>query len=674
MNLIRDFLAQKNIEYTCNSLSDFQAFITLKMMDDSINIIEDSDYSDLISNLIQFYQNDMKNRLGYIKNYNVLKDISSRISRKKYRKTLCILCYDCSVLGKWDPDWVDTGIPGSEECVIYLSKYMAKLGYDVTVEANADDNSIWSNLHSNPRFVNKNLDVKYDILVAWRRYESSQFKHRADKVYVWLHDSPHYNLKFIENVNGAFVLTKYHEQVHKRHLKVPSIICGNGVELDQFQNPMTIDNQYSCGYFSNYGRGLEILLDIWPDIKIKYPQATLSIYYGRNTYGAVDKETSDRIIKKLEALSDLDVYEKGCIGHKQLADEMSKLSLWLYPCNTYGETFCITAIKAQCAGMIPVTTRVGALAETVCDEAYTIDHVFNEENIQKYKNMVLDVMSNVYFEVIRGKRLECIKFARQFSWEKCAKIWDETFNDEKDSIEPQNKPITIKMVNPTHNHRNLLIAMFFHNNSDSIGKCLEHIYNLDYPKNKILFYFKCFQSSDYTTQILLDWINKNNHCYKNITLDRQDNEFNVSNLIDEKNKSIRHAIDNECDYFYVLPNCLLSANVVNTLYEVDFPIVAPLLKTRNTLYSNYNLETDSNGYFTDKSGCYNKLLQQEIKGIIEVKAIKYCYLIDMDYLEMCIADKVNLKYEYMNFGDHLRLYDIKYYLDNRTIGGYLFEN
>jgi hypothetical protein len=38
--------------------------------------------------------------------------------------------------------------------------------------------------------------------------------------------------------------------------------------------------------------------------------------------------------------------------------------VWAYPTN-FSETYCISALEAQAAGAIPVTTRIAALAETV---------------------------------------------------------------------------------------------------------------------------------------------------------------------------------------------------------------------------------------------------------------------------------------------------------------------
>lgn len=621
MELIQTFLSEKTIDYQCLNIGDFQAYLTLMMMDRDLNRIEDDEYSELMYNVIQYYQNNRNVKLEYIKNFNIFNDISSKISRKKWGTKICICCYPASALGKWDPNTIESGIPGSEEAVIYVSKVLAKLGYDVTVEASPSDTSIWTNSHSNPRFTSQSKDG-YDILIAWRRFDFDNLRSKAKKIYGWAHDIPVFPNGFkIENIDGMFLLSNYHQQLFKKYLFVPHAICGNGVVLDDFKDPMNFDNPYSCGYYSNYGRGLDIVLNIWQDIKIRYPQATLKIYYGRNTYGTLRDDQLRSITDKISELSDLDVFEKGCIGHKELAKEMCNTSIWLYPCNNYSETFCITAVKTQLAGMIPITTKLGALSETVCEDAYTMDSVFDMESVEKYKNLVMQVMRDINFDHIKEKRLKCIEFASKYSWENCIDVWTKTFNrineveeiKEVKEVAPPKQPVIIKMNENSENTRDLLISIFCHNDSESLEMCLECISKLNFPKEKILFYFRCYDSQDNTEQILMKWITENNVHYKNICLDTNQLTDNVASMMEAKNNSIKWAIENECDYFYLTPNCFLRPDVINHLYDADFPIIAPLLRVKNALYSNFNFEVNPNGYFSDDSGLYTRILNQEIK-------------------------------------------------------------
>jgi glycosyltransferase involved in cell wall biosynthesis len=52
------------------------------------------------------------------------------------------------------------------------------------------------------------------------------------------------------------------------------------------------------------------------------------------------------------------------VGQDELAKAFLEAKVWTYP-TWFTETFCITAIEAQAAGCIPVTSALAALNETV---------------------------------------------------------------------------------------------------------------------------------------------------------------------------------------------------------------------------------------------------------------------------------------------------------------------
>lgn len=126
------------------------------------------------------------------------------------------------------------------------------------------------------------------------------------------------------------------------------------------------------------------------------------------------KELSD-LVKKIEEYKSLGVTEHGKVGHKKLAEIMKETSVWAYPCTDPRETFCITAVKAQAAGCVPVVTLLGALEETVNPEAAWLKEIKTSEDVQTYKNLLLDVLSRIE----KVERQKYIKFGKRFTWEKC---------------------------------------------------------------------------------------------------------------------------------------------------------------------------------------------------------------------------------------------------------------
>lgn len=124
--------------------------------------------------------------------------------------------------------------------------------------------------------------------------------------------------------------------------------------------------KHSVGYFSAYYRGLETLLDMWPRIRAAVPDATLDVYYGWESWLALQGEDDFyiRMEKKFELVKEHGVTVHGRVSHEALAKAMKGIQVWAYP-TEFAEIHCITALKAQEAGCYPVVTNVAALNETV---------------------------------------------------------------------------------------------------------------------------------------------------------------------------------------------------------------------------------------------------------------------------------------------------------------------
>ena len=331
----------------------------------------------------------------------------------------------------WDPNSAKDGIGGSEEAVIYLSNYLAKLGWDVEVFNNClapgnyngvEWKGIWEYDRTQPAAV----------FITWRN--ALEIFHAPDGAYnvLWLHDRQkpeYYNDEIVNKIDKIFVLSQYHRYDLPEIPDEKFFITGNGIVPGHFAQKMP-RNPFRCVYASSPDRGLDIVLNLWPDIIKEVPEAELHIYYGfGKAYDEIHKNNKgmrdfkSQILNTVEKLPN--VFWHGRIGHKELVKEFQQSALWLYP-TCFTEISCITAMKCQAAGAIPVTVTLAALNETV-QHGYKFPYRADDKRTQKaWTQRVINLLKN--HKEQEDIRKEMMPWAlEKFSWEKIANDWSDCF-------------------------------------------------------------------------------------------------------------------------------------------------------------------------------------------------------------------------------------------------------
>lgn len=159
---------------------------------------------------------------------------------------------------------------------------------------------------------------------------------------------------------------------------------------------MQADRGHTVGYFSAYYRGLECLLDMWPKIRSAVPDAKLEVAYGWQSWVGI--EGKDAFYYRMEAkfaeLKDQGVTVHGRLSHAELEKLMQRTKVWAYP-TQFTEIHCITALKTQAAGCIPVTTNVAALDEVVINgtKINSANIYTNEYAQSKFIQAVVDALN-----------------------------------------------------------------------------------------------------------------------------------------------------------------------------------------------------------------------------------------------------------------------------------------
>lgn len=347
-----------------------------------------------------------------------------------YKREIGFFLYKVNGVAPWDPDTTATGITGSEESVIYLAQKLADLDYKVTVYGDPPAGSRYSAPLANPRYLPCDCSEshKLDIAISWRMADAAQrLKAHACKVYLWPHDIICHSLSpdQIKAFDGVLWISQW-QKLQWISVNPPFAafqeVFGNGINPPKIlaEENYSKPNPYSCIYGSNYSRGLEVLLDCWPAVKKNFPKAKLDIYYGWQHWGQLSTEKEKKMRRQVVELQPLDVYEHGLVGHEELDRAYEAASFWTYPC-TSPETFCITALRAQMRGAIPVIIEGSALAETV-------PNGYKCSSQEQYLELLTKAMKEV--ETIQtDKRREMADFIlEKFTWEKIAEKWDSYFN------------------------------------------------------------------------------------------------------------------------------------------------------------------------------------------------------------------------------------------------------
>jgi len=322
----------------------------------------------------------------------------------------------------WAAPSVINGIGGSEEAVIYLSRELVKLGHKVTVYCSCGDMEGEYEGVVYKQYYEFNIRDHHNIVISWRNniFDENMI---AKKKYVWLHDvMPKGSYPKLNNFDKLIVLSEFHKSV----IDAPDekkYVSSNGINLKDFRNKKEKRNPHRMIYTSSYDRGIEHLLHKWEDIRKEVPDAELHLFYGWDTYdkmmeqGRRPREFRDYMTKLMKQDG---VFEHGRVGHKKLIKEFFKSGVYVYP-SDFDEISCISAMKAQECGCVPVVFDYAALKETVKSGVKVEGIGTNEDNMAEYIRQLVNVLKDTDSqEALRKKIPQGI-----FGWDAVAKDWSE---------------------------------------------------------------------------------------------------------------------------------------------------------------------------------------------------------------------------------------------------------
>lgn len=380
----------------------------------------------------------------------------AKANRPERRKGQSVIVFYCGRgLDPWGPSSLATGIGGSEEAVILLSREFAALGWRVEVYAfpsakdqGRDDHGvIWMPYSA------FDPDEPSDIFIGWRQYQPHAAFHEkldraAEQSWLWLHDTivPDYlQGEWCERLHGVFCLSESHASDMPEVMRPKVVLTTNGLNKGFFREGRNDPKEFI--YASSPDRGLLPLLRMWPSIQQGIPGSRLHIYYGftKHYLAAMAASHELRQIKVgIDALrGQHGVVWHGMVGQEELAQAFADCGFLLYP-TSWHETSCLTLMKAQAMGCIPITSRYqeSALPETA---QFDLGPAARPGRIEADAAWQAEYVSAALAAAQRTDlgpmRDEMQAWARnEFSWSKVAKSWIKVFRQARKPA-PQPEPV-----------------------------------------------------------------------------------------------------------------------------------------------------------------------------------------------------------------------------------------
>lgn len=344
---------------------------------------------------------------------------------------------------KWDGRDINLkGVGGSETWVIEMARNIQKLNnYDVYVICNCEEPVIFENVYFLPLSDMNNFIITHNIesciVSRFAKYLPLCYNcNNIQSIYFILHDTVPIGevIPMHDKLRQIFCLTEWHVNYFKKLFPLFENICTHlyyGVDMSRFHfniTDMMKKNKFIYSSFPN--RGLLQLLQMWPKIISKFPDASLYIYGDIN--GSWVNNYVPQIMREIKLLFEkydivnngLNIFYHSWVDKKTLAESWKSAQFWFYPC-TFSETFCLTALEAAATKTLAITNGLAALSHTVGERGITIPGDCSSNTWQE--KALFELFSIMEDESRQNKLVEeNYKWVSKLSWEAQAKkLFDE---------------------------------------------------------------------------------------------------------------------------------------------------------------------------------------------------------------------------------------------------------
>lgn len=339
-------------------------------------------------------------------------------------------------------------IGGSETAGLSLATELAKLGHRIHLFCNTDKPSISYGIDFYPldsfrRFASQ---VPHDVTIVQRMPEAFSIPINSKLHILWLHDlALKRDEKLIKsvlwNVDAIAVVSDFMKKQYAETLGFEAIdkledrpknsisavtkVFRNGIDLGMFPKGLPREPA-KLMFCARPERGLDVLLKtVFPKVLEKVPKAQLYLATYDNPvnqlapFYAQCQSIAERFGNR--------VVQLGSLPKPDLYLHYVTTRVYVYPTPSpimpdFKEVSCISAMEAIAAGTPIVTTKNGALPETIGDKCGALIEL-GEGYVDTFVEHVVRLITNE--QVWKHRHNACLPRAEELTWSKRAQEWSE---------------------------------------------------------------------------------------------------------------------------------------------------------------------------------------------------------------------------------------------------------
>jgi tetratricopeptide (TPR) repeat protein len=340
-------------------------------------------------------------------------------------------------------DILKKGVGGSETYIIEMARYIQKQGkFKVVVFCNCRAPELFEEVDYIPldgfHPFAKNVQIHTCIVSRFSEYIPVAIHGKVENLYLVLHDLTPSGviLPMHPKLKKVFCLSEWHVSHFLTifpQFKGITVPFYYGIDVNKFKNGSVssvnngnislnivepkVRNKFIYSSFPN--RGLLQLLQMWPKIIGKYPDASLHIYsdVDGSWVNSVEKEMMIQVRQLLnyyKGNTRNNIAYHGWVSKTELAEGWNTAEYWFYPC-TFKETFCLTAVEAALSRTACITNGLAALENTVGNRGICVP---GDATTKEWQQRALDALFSIMENSAKREQLiqSNYDWASNMSW------------------------------------------------------------------------------------------------------------------------------------------------------------------------------------------------------------------------------------------------------------------